>query len=172
MPLAPFLAEHDIVVNCTLQDTDAPLIFLTDDDLAAFRAGQPDRRRVLRRGHGLQWARPDDVRRADVRRSATTSTTTRVDHSPSYLWNSATWEISEALLPFLDPCSGGPESWDADETIRRAIEIRDGHREPGILAFQDRESPTRTRRRDRLDGEQPGPRGSRRGIVLDRPPGS
>ena len=24
-----------------------------------------------------------------------------VDHSPSYLWKSATWEISEALLPFL-----------------------------------------------------------------------
>ena len=22
-----------------------------------------------------------------------------VDHSPSYLWNSATWENSEALLP-------------------------------------------------------------------------
>ena len=37
VPLAEFLAEHDIVVNCVLQDTDAPLIFLTDDDLAAFR---------------------------------------------------------------------------------------------------------------------------------------
>jgi hypothetical protein len=24
-----------------------------------------------------------------------------VDHSPSYLWNSATWENSQALLPFL-----------------------------------------------------------------------
>ena len=24
-----------------------------------------------------------------------------VDHSPSLLWNSATWEISEALLPHL-----------------------------------------------------------------------
>jgi len=24
-----------------------------------------------------------------------------VDHSPSYLWNSATWEISEALIPHL-----------------------------------------------------------------------
>ena len=24
-----------------------------------------------------------------------------VDHSPSLLWNSTTWEISEALMPFL-----------------------------------------------------------------------
>ena len=27
VPLARFLAEHDIVVNCVLQDTDAPLMF-------------------------------------------------------------------------------------------------------------------------------------------------
>ena len=53
-----------------------------------------------------------------------------VDHSPSYLWNSATWEISEALLPYLRTVLAGPDGWDADETIRRAIEIRDGHPEP------------------------------------------
>ena len=33
--LADFLAEHDIVVNCVLQDTDAPLTFMTEDDLNA-----------------------------------------------------------------------------------------------------------------------------------------
>ena len=63
-----------------------------------------------------------------------------VDHSPSYLWNSATWEISEALLPVpARRCSAGPTAWDADETIRRAIEIRDGVvQNPAILAFQHR----------------------------------
>ena len=30
VPLAPFLAERDIVVNCTLQDPAAPLIYLRD----------------------------------------------------------------------------------------------------------------------------------------------
>ena len=34
----------------------------------------------------------------------------------------------------------GPAAWDADETIRRAIEIRDGEiQNPRILSFQDRE---------------------------------
>src|SRR6476659_7505753 len=37
--LAPFLAENDIVVNCVLQDTDAPLTFLTEQDLGAFLPG-------------------------------------------------------------------------------------------------------------------------------------
>ena len=62
-----------------------------------------------------------------------------VDHSPSYLWNSATWENSEALLPFMETVLSGPEAWDADETITRAIEIRDGRIcNPAILAFQGR----------------------------------
>ena len=49
-----------------------------------------------------------------------------VDHSPSYLWNSATWGISEALIPFLRPVMEGAPAWDADTTVSRAIEIRDG----------------------------------------------
>jgi len=62
-----------------------------------------------------------------------------VDHNPSYLWNSATWEISEALIPFLDIVMSGPRSWECDETIRRAIEIRDGVvQNPKILSFQSR----------------------------------
>ena len=62
-----------------------------------------------------------------------------VDHSPSYLWNAATWEISEGLLPFLAPIMGGHAAWDANPTIRRAIEIRDGViQNPAILSFQGR----------------------------------
>jgi hypothetical protein len=62
-----------------------------------------------------------------------------VDHSPSYLWNSATWEISEAILPHLRPVLAGPSAWDAHDTIRRAIEIRDGViQNPRILSFQHR----------------------------------
>ena len=34
-----------------------------------------------------------------------------VDHSPSYLWNSATWEISEALIPFLATVMSGDDAW-------------------------------------------------------------
>jgi hypothetical protein len=34
---------------------------------------------------------------------------------------------------------GGPEAWDANETIHRAIEIREGRvQNPAILSFQGR----------------------------------
>ncbi len=55
------------------------------------------------------------------------------------LWDSATWEVSEALLPHLRQVLGGPQAWDADPTIRRALEIRGGIiQNPDILSFQHR----------------------------------
>ena len=137
-PLAAYLAENDIVVNCTLQDTAHPLIYLQDDDLAGFRPGSLIVDVSCDRGMGFSWARPttfdeptfvvgDNVLYYGV------------DHSPSYLWNSATWENSNALIPFLRPVLEGASGWDADETLRRAIEIRDGQVvNPAILAFQGR----------------------------------
>jgi hypothetical protein len=62
-----------------------------------------------------------------------------VDHSPSHLWNSATWEISDALMPYLRPVLAGPKAWGVNQTIQRAIEIRDGViQNPRILSFQHR----------------------------------
>jgi hypothetical protein len=73
-----------------------------------------------------------------------------VDHSPSYLWNSATWEISEALIPHLRAVMSGPDGWQGSETIRRAIEIRDGVvQNPRILSFQKRAPEYPYARRDR-----------------------
>jgi hypothetical protein len=62
-----------------------------------------------------------------------------VDHSPTYLWNSATWGISEALIPYMRTVMDGPSGWDRDRTIRLAIEIRAGVVvNPKILSFQGR----------------------------------
>ena len=137
VPLAGYLAEHDIVVNCVLQDTAAPLTFLLEEDLAAFK---PDSLIIdvsCDEGMGFSWARPTTFTEPTFTVGGITYY--GVDHSPSYLWNSASWEISEALLPHLATVLAGPSTWDTDETVRRAVEISDGViRNPAILAFQDR----------------------------------
>ena len=138
MPLAPYLAENDIVVNCTLQDPNAPLTYLRTEDLSAFRQGSLIVDVSCDDGMGFSWAVPttfDDPMFTVADRVNYYA----VDHSPSYLWNSATWENSEALLPFIPIVLSGPDAWQADETISRAIEIRDGRiQNPAILAFQGR----------------------------------
>jgi alanine dehydrogenase len=138
VPLASFIADHDIVVNCVLQDTDNPLMFVTEDDLGAFAPGTLIIDVSCDEGMGFSWARPTSFTepmfdlKGNIRYYG-------VDHSPSYLWDSATWEISEALLPHLATVLAGPKSWDESDTIRQAIEIRDGViQNPAILSFQHR----------------------------------
>jgi len=137
VPVAEFLAERDVVVNCTLQDTAAPLTYLSTDDVAGFRPGSLIVDVSCDEAMGFEWARPTSFE--DPMFRVGNVDYYAVDHSPSYLWDSATWENSLALIPFVRPVLGGPTSWDRDETLTRAIEIRDGRVvNPAILAFQGR----------------------------------
>ena len=137
-PLAGFLAAHDIIVNCVLQDPNRPMMFLDEGDLPVLAPGTLVIDVSCDEAMGFSWARPTSFQEPMF----TVGDTVRyyaVDHSPSYLWDSATWEISEALLPFVGTVLAGPDAWAADETIRRAIEIQDGRiRNPSILTFQSR----------------------------------
>jgi alanine dehydrogenase len=139
IPVARLLADNDIVVNCVLQDTDAPLVFVTEKDLPAFAAGSLIVDVSCDVGMGFSWAHPTSFTQPSIE-LANGVQYYAVDHSPSYLWNSATWEISEALLPHLETVLAGPAAWNANLTISRAIEIHDGAvLNPGILSFQHRD---------------------------------
>jgi hypothetical protein len=137
-PLVEVLAGYDVIVNCILQDTDRPLMFVMDDDLRRFAPGTLIVDVSCDEGMGFAWARPTSFAAplVEVGRGVHYYA---VDHSPSFLWDSATWENSEALLEYLPVVMAGPDAWDGEETIRRAIEIRDGViQNPRILSFQGR----------------------------------
>jgi alanine dehydrogenase len=63
-----------------------------------------------------------------------------VDHTPSYLWESASRSISAALLVHLPTVLAGRDAWEENETIRRAVVIDQGViQKPEILSFQGRQ---------------------------------
>jgi alanine dehydrogenase len=133
-----FLAEHDVIVNCVLQDTEAPLTFVTNDELSLFRPGTLFVDVSADAGMGFEWARPTGFEEPILELGDGLSCYA-VDHSPSLLWRSATWEISRALMRYLRALLAGPSAWEREETLRRAIEIRDGVvQNPKILSFQGR----------------------------------
>ncbi len=138
VPIADYLTRHDVIVNCTLQDTDAPETYLGHEDVPALKPGSLIVDVSCDTGMGFAWARPtsfDDP--AFVVGDGTLYYA--VDHSPSHLWKSATWENSKAIVPFIPSVLAGPDTWDDQPTIRRAVEIREGVvQNPAILSFQGR----------------------------------
>lgn len=138
VPLPEFLAGYDVIVNCVLQDPIRPMMFLTNADLPKLEPGTLVVDVSCDEAMGFEWAKPTDFDEPmfevgdHVRYYS-------VDHTPTYLYDSATWEISEALLPHLATVLEGPKAWAADPTLSRAVEIQDGViRNPDILAFQSR----------------------------------
>ncbi len=133
------LAEFDIVVNCILQDTDEPLMFVTNEDLGRFEPGTLFVDVSCDEGMGFEWARPTSFADPDVhrrRRPATTTPSTTARRSCGTRRRGRSARRCSTYLPIV---MSGPDAWDADETIRRAIEIREGRiLNPQILSFQGR----------------------------------
>ena len=137
--LADALREANIIVNGILQDTDCPIMFLTNQQVPQMRPRALIVDVSCDAGMGFEFARPTSYAQPmfDVGQLRYYA----VDHTPSYLWDSASWEISRALLPYLPILLQGPDGWNAHETIRRAIEIQDGViQNPKILSFQHRQA--------------------------------
>jgi alanine dehydrogenase len=134
-PLGEFLARFDVIVNGTLQDTDRPLMFLREGEVEKLRDGTLIVDISCDLGMGFPFARPTSFDEPIF--TVGPATYYAVDHTPTYLWDAASWEISESVLPYLASIVAGPNAWAADETIRRALEIRDGVVEnEKILTFQ------------------------------------
>ena len=62
-----------------------------------------------------------------------------VDHTPSYLWESASRSISAALIVYLPTILAGRDSWMENSTIQKAINVDKGVIvKESVLNFQNR----------------------------------
>lgn len=136
-PLVDVLAEADIIVNGILQDTEAPVMYIGKEDTGRLKPGCMiiDLSCDLRMG--FPFSRPTSFDEPVFEVGA--ATYYAVDHTPSYLWDSASWNISEAMLPYLPNVMSGANAWAQNACIRQAIDIREGViQNPRILSFQCR----------------------------------
>ncbi|QDQ16022.1 hypothetical protein FH965_40330 [Streptomyces spectabilis] len=112
LPLAELLARHDIIVTCLRPPADEPLTLLTTGQTAALAPGTLIVDVPAAPGTGLPWARPTTLTRP-LRQVAAGVQYYAVPDSPSYLFNSATWTRSTALLPHLATVVAGRAHWTA-----------------------------------------------------------
>ena len=138
LPFVEELAKADIIVNGILQDTDHPLTFVKEQEIGKLKPGCLIVDISCDEGMGFSFAKPTTFANPMFRVEHLHYYA--VDHTPSYLWNSASWEISKSLIPFLPIVMKGANQWEKDQTIQTAIEIQDGIiKNPKILSFQNRD---------------------------------
>lgn len=138
-PFIETLRDMDIIVNGMLQNPDEPLSYISENDTAKLKKNALIIDISCDAGMGFPFARPTSFEEPML--SVDGIAYYAVDHTPSHLWNGASWEISKALTPYLETVMSGPEAWRKNETIRRAVEMENGEViNKQILSFQRREA--------------------------------
>jgi len=137
-PLTDLISEADIIVNGTFQDTENPTDFVTEAESACLKRNGLIIDVSCDEGMGFFFAKPTTFKHPMFKYESIDYYA--VDHTPSYLWESATRSISAALIVYLPAVLAGRDSWQENETIRQAINIDGGViQNHAILSFQKRE---------------------------------
>jgi len=137
-PLIDELAQSEIICNGILQDTDQPTLFVSEAETSRLKPGSVIVDISCDQGMGFSFARPTSFEKP-MFEVGDNIYYYSVDHTPTYLWNAASREISRALIPYLSLIASGREAWESEPTVFRAMEIERGHiRNPKILNFQNR----------------------------------
>ncbi len=138
-PLSELISESDIIINGTFQEPNNPLMFVTEEEKSCLRPGCLIIDVSCDEGMGFYFAKPTTFREPMFKVEQVDYYA--VDHTPSYLWESASRAISAALVVHIPSVLEGRDSWQRNETIRRAVNIDDGVVvKPDILSFQHRQA--------------------------------
>ena len=133
IPLIDELTKSDIIINCILQNPINPVIWINDSDIKKFKKECMIIDISCDKGMGFSFAHPTDF--AHPFDKIGNVLYYSLDHTPTILWDSASWEISNSLLPFLEDFI----SEKSNEVLDRATDIRNGYIiNKDILSFQNR----------------------------------
>jgi len=136
-PFNDLIKEADIIVNGSFQDPNSPYMFITSEEMPLMKPNSLIIDVSCDEGMGFPFAKPTTFN--DPIFKVGSIDYYGVDHTPSYLWESASRSISAALIVYLKTVIEGPKSWVKNETIRRAVVIEKGVViNNQILSFQKR----------------------------------
>ena len=138
----PFLSEliqSEIIFNGILQDTDHPLTFISQSEIEQLKPGTLIIDISCDTEMGFAGARPTSFE-SPIFKMGNNVTYYAVDHTPTYLYDAASREISLSILPYLEPVMLGPSAWEENDVIREAVDIQKGKiRFNKIISYQHRE---------------------------------
>ncbi|MCK5406049.1 MAG: alanine dehydrogenase [Candidatus Krumholzibacteria bacterium] len=139
VPFAEVLCKCDIIVNCVLQDTDNPITYIRNKDVGLLKPGTLIVDVSCDTAMGFEFARPTTFDEPMLTFGNEISYYA-VDHSPSLLYDTASFEHSKTAWPHVKDVLDGETGWSRNPTVGKAVEFLDGVVvNPKILTFQNRE---------------------------------
>jgi alanine dehydrogenase len=136
-PLSELIKESEIIINGTYQNTDSPIDFVTLDEKDVLKSGSLIIDVSCDEGMGFYFAKPTSFKKPILH--INNIDYYAVDHTPSYLWESASRSISAALIVYLPTIIEGRKSWMRNSTIQKAINFDNGViKKESVLTFQNR----------------------------------
>ena len=136
-PLSDLIGESEIIINGTYQDTNNPVNFVTEDEKDTLKPGTLIIDVSCDEEMGFYFAKPTSFKNPIIH--VNNIDYYAVDHTPSYLWESASRSISAALIVYLPTILGGSKSWMENPTIKHAINIQEGViKKESVLSFKNR----------------------------------
>lgn len=118
--LADVLATSDIIVNGILQNPINPVMFIDQNDLHKFKKNTLIVDVSCDEGMGFPFAKPTDFEEPMLHFGNIDYYA--VDHIPTLLWDSATYQISKSLIPYLHQFIFD----NYGEVLENAIDLKDG----------------------------------------------
>ena len=132
-PLINRLTKADIIINGILQDPLNPVFFIRDGDIEKFR--KPCLIADISCDKGMSFSFSSPTSMEEPIRKVGNISYYAVDHTPTILWDSASWEISQALMPYLIDMARDKMG----QVIQQAMDIKDGLIiNEKIIKFQNR----------------------------------
>ena len=133
IPFVDELTTADIIVNGVLQNPNNPDMFINENELAKFTKPCLVIDISCALGMGFSFAHPTNF--SDPIFKIGNIKYYAVDHTPTLLWNSASWEISNSILPYLSYIVEQSDN----KVLNDATDIKDGEiLNRDILSFQNR----------------------------------
>ncbi len=136
-PLSELINESEIIINGTYQDINHPFNFVTEEEKDNLKPGCLIIDVSCDEGMGFYFAKPTTFKKPilDIDKIHYYA----VDHTPSYLWESASRSISAALIVYISTILEGRKSWMENITIQKAINVMDGVvLKDSVLTLQNR----------------------------------
>jgi len=136
-PLWAELKSMDIIINCGGQDPENPLMYVPKNHEPEFDHDCLIIDISCDPGMGFSFIKTTTFDHPTYQFGKITICA--VDHSPGYLWDAATWQISKEVIRFLPNIMAGMKTIQSNAVLNNAIEIQTGViTNPKIITYQNR----------------------------------